>query len=353
MRTALANLGCLILLILFLPLFIIFVGPLLVLTALRGRQPVGPIILNTSRYGPVGRIGAFMLGLALWLLIWSGLAWIVVNGLLPSSTVAVLPLPPTATASVNLPTPLTEHLIPTSPEVGAEGLETGSQDQTPTPLAHFPTATSPVLSPTPTPGSTPTILIATPALAPSVASTPTLTKTPTITDTPEPAPPPDSDRSTASDQLEISESKVLTAPLTIAEKQAAIAVVEEGNFLLREAISLANQENIQKLEAVWRGRAFTKAQDFATEIYEKYRKPFDVQFEYVISPTVSSQSTPDQIVVVSQETWIYEGPNETEQEAFEFTYTLNKEDERWVINQYSYLNLPAPVSTSTPASSEP
>jgi hypothetical protein len=345
MRTALANLGCLILLILFLPLFIIFIGPLLVLTALRGRQPVGPIILNTSRYGPVGRIGAFMLGLALWILIWSGLAWIVVNGLLPSSTVAVLPLPPSATASVNLPTPLTKHLIPTSEEVATKELDAvGSQDETPTPLPSPFTATPIPSSPTSTPGSTPTILIATP---------PPLTKPPTITDTPEAVPTLDSERSTPSDQLGISESKVLTFPLTIAEKQAAIAVIEEGNLLFREAISLANQENIQKLETVWRGRAFTKAQDFAIEIYERYKKPFDVQFEYIIPPTISSQSTSDQIIVVSQETWIYEGATKTEQEAFEFTYTLNKEDERWVINQYSYLNLSAPVPTSTPASSEP
>jgi hypothetical protein len=352
MRTALANFGCLILLILFLPLFIIFIGPLLVLAALRGRQPVGPIILNTSRYGPVGRIGAFMLGLALWILVWSGLAWIVVNGLLPSSTVAVLPLPPLATASVNIPTPLTEHFISPSPEVGIEGLDTGPEDETPTPLPPPFTATPIPLSPMPTPGSTPTILIATLPLTSLVDSTPPLTKTPIITDTPEPVPPLNSDRSTASDQLGISESEVLTAPLTIAEQQAAIAVVEEGNLLLREAISLANQENIQKLESVWRGRAFAKAQNFAIEIYERYKKPFDVQFEYVISPTVSSQSALGQIIAVSQETWIYEGPTKVEREAFEFTYTLNKEDGRWVITQYSYLNLPMPVPTATPGSSE-
>lgn len=185
MRTALANLGCLILLILFLPLFIIFIGPLLVLAALRGRQPVGPIILNTSRYGPVGRIGAFMLGLALWILIWSGLAWIVVNGLLPSSTVAVLPVPPSATATVGIPTPLTEHLVPTSEEIGIEGLDTGSQDETPTPQPPSPTATPQILSPTSTPGSTPTILIATPTLTSLVDITPPLTRSPIITDTPE------------------------------------------------------------------------------------------------------------------------------------------------------------------------
>jgi hypothetical protein len=351
MRTALANLSCLILLILFLPLFVIFIGPLLVLAALRGRQPVGPIILNTLRYGIVGRVGAFMLGLAIWILVWSGLTWVVINGLLPSSTVAVLPFPTSTTASVNIPTPLTERLPSPSPGVGTEGFDTGPQGETPTPLPPTFTVTPTLLSSTSTPGSIATVSVATSIFTPLVDSTPPLTKTP-ITGTPEPTPSPVSDRSADSEQFEISETDVLTSPLTRAEEQAVIAAVEEGNLLLREAISLANQENIQKLETVWRGRALTKAQDFVVDIYGRYIKPFDVQFEYVISPTLSNQSTQGQVIVVSQETWIYEGPTKAEREAFEFTYTLNKEDGRWVITQYGYRNLPTPVPTATPGSSE-
>jgi hypothetical protein len=335
MRTVLVNFGCLILSILFLPLFFIFIGPLLVLAALRGRQPVGPIIFNTSRYGLAGRIGALMLGLAIWILVWSGLAWVVVNGLLPASTVAEGPsITPSAVVSVSLPTPPAESQTATPPRPSS------TFTVTPTPLP-----------PTPTPSSTPTNLIATASPTPtSDDSTPIITETPLV-NTPQLTIPIISDQSTASDQLALATREALTSTLTLADRQAVINTVEEGNLLLREAISLANQENIQKLETVWQGQALTKAQNFVTDLYGRYIKPFEVQFEYIVSPTISSQSTGDQVIVVSQEAWFYRGPTEVNQETFEFTYTLDKEEERWVITRYSYLNLPTPVPTVTPDNS--
>jgi len=53
---AMRNLGCLVVGILLLPIFLIVIGPLLVVAAVRGRQSVGPITLNSSQYGPAGRI---------------------------------------------------------------------------------------------------------------------------------------------------------------------------------------------------------------------------------------------------------------------------------------------------------
>ena len=73
----LADFGRLVLLILLLPLILILIGPLLILAAIRGHQPLGPITLDTARYKPVARTGAFILGLLLWLLVWGGLAWCV------------------------------------------------------------------------------------------------------------------------------------------------------------------------------------------------------------------------------------------------------------------------------------
>ena len=106
---AMRNLGCLVVAILLLPIFLIIIGPLLVLAAVRGRQSVGPIMLNSSQYGAAGRIGALMLGLGLWLLIWGGLVWVIVNGLLPSST------PTVAVATPTLAPPLAASMPRVSP----------------------------------------------------------------------------------------------------------------------------------------------------------------------------------------------------------------------------------------------
>jgi hypothetical protein len=184
--------------------------------------------------------------------------------------------------------------------------------------------------------------------------TPTLNLTPSLTITPpvntestvEPTP----NQPVSLNEADIDESGVLTAPFSLADQQDVIATVKESNLLLREAISLANQENVEKLEKVWQGRALDKAQNFVSDLYGRYVKPFEVEFEYITLPIVSSQSTLNQAIVVSQEAWIYQGRSGTHREVFEFTYTLNKENGRWVIAQYSYRNLftPTLVPTATP-----
>lgn len=329
MRTVLGNCGCLILSILLLPLFLILIGPLLMLAALRGRQPIGPIMLNTSRYGLLGRTGAFLLGLAIWILVWSGLVWVVINGLLPASTVTYVPAD---TPAVVIPT---DTLSPS----------TESQEETPIlPSSTFTAVPTPL--PTATPTNTPTTEVVI-SPTPVLTATPPLNETPTMT--PEPTTSPESDQSSDAGDTQITSTGSLTAPLTLTDRQEAIAAVEEGNLLLREAISLANEENVRQLEKMWQGKALDKAQNFVTDLYGRYAKPFDVRFEYIISPTISSESTLKQAIIVSQESWAYQGRTGVDTEAFEFTYTLSKETGRWIITRYYYLNLttPTPIPTNT------
>ena len=102
----LADLVRLILLILFLPIVLIFIGPLLILAVLRGCQPMGPITLDTSRYSTVGRVGALALGILLWLVVWGGLAWFVLYAFSPLNVIT--------SASRTVPTPVTPQATPTS-----------------------------------------------------------------------------------------------------------------------------------------------------------------------------------------------------------------------------------------------
>jgi hypothetical protein len=325
MRGILTSLGCLILLILFLPIIAIVIGPLLVLAALRGHQPAGPITLNTERYGPAGRMGGLMLGLAVWILVWGGLAWLAIAGGLIEQAMATIS-PPNVTAPVT-------NSVPTSPTI----------------------------PPTLTPPATDR-----PVLLPSATATPVTTSTvPTMTDTATPIPtatatqpaddlPATNTPMSLPEAEQVAEATITVIPaapaptLTIADRQTAIAVVEEGNILLREATALANEENIQSLQTVWQGLGLTVATDFATKLYERYAKPFDVEFEYITLPKVEEQSSPDEVIVTSRERWSYVGPTKRDEEAFEFSYTLNRQDGRWVITRYTYRNLPFPTPTTIP-----
>ena len=125
-----------------------------------------------------------------------------------------------------------------------------------------------------------------------------------------------------------------------------IAAVEAGNDLLHDAIIEATEENLQKMEIVWQGKALTTARAFATNIYDRYAKPLNVEFEYLSPPTIDSQLPGNRLVVTSSERWTYGGPTKTDyQEAFKFIYTLTRRNGQWVITEYSFLNLPLPTPT--------
>ncbi len=327
-----ADLVRLIILILFLPLIIIFIGPLLVLAVFRGRQRMGPITLSSTHYNWVGRIGIFMLGLAIWLLVWSGLAWLVVSA--TSLVPVMVQIPPTEAAVIELVVEPTMMLTPSPSVVPA------TSTQTPTPAPPTPTFTP---SPTPTLGP----------IVPAAQVTPTATPTPVPTSTPGPTftPTPLFNEILATNTpnavlTATGTRPILRATFTPAERQAAIDTLEEANVLLRNAIGQANEENIEKLGEIWRGQGLVKTIDFASELYERYAKPFTVSFEYMTPPRISEEAAAGELVVTSREQWRYGGPTMVNEEAFEFIYTLSPEDGRWVITKYSYRNLPLPTPTA-------
>jgi hypothetical protein len=351
----LADLVRLILLILFLPIILLFIGPLLILAVLRGYQPLGPITLDTSRYGAAGRTGALVLGIVLWLVVWGGLAWFVLYAFSPPDTISSVPTPlPTSTPSQDTPTftpiPPTPTLVtlveltalPATATPAAE-LNTPTAAPTPTPVAPVATV-APTISPSPTSGAT-----STPALTPTPPpDTPTITPSAIATRTTTPV-------EVEENQATATVTILPQATLSLAERESVVEVVKEGNILLQEAISQAEDENLQSLETIWRNLAFQVAQRFATEIYEQYSKPVVVEFEYLELPTVDRQSTYDEVTVTSRERWAYGGPTKIDrEEVFDFIYILTREDDDWIISRYTYRNVslsaPAPSPTKTPTS---
>ena len=127
-----------------------------------------------------------------------------------------------------------------------------------------------------------------------------------------------------------------------------LEAVTEANQRLQETIVSNSEENLEGLSQLWQDKAFSIV-DFATETSERFQKPFDVSFEYILPPRVDEQSFSDQVVVIARERWRYGRGTSGKEEAFEFTYTLEFRDGQWVIVQYIYRNLPK-TPTVTPTS---
>lgn len=312
-----------------LPLGLLFIGPLLTLAALRGVQQVGPLILNPSQQGVGGRIRALILGLLLWLAVWGGLAVLLgraglpaigsvssltlQTGVAPTLPVASPPPSPTRTPSAS-PMPQATS-TPTRPE--REETPPASPSLTPSPMPPTRTPTSPTATTKP--------------LSPSPAPSPTATPTPL------PAP---------------------IATLSPEETSKAISTVESANELLRAAVIEPSIGNLAELENLWRGEALAKAQAFAQDLYQRYLRPLEVTFTYILPPVALEGTSSDSAIVISSESWTYTGPRASYRESFEFTYTLSRQDEGWVITEYGYRNVPSslppgegiptPISTPVP-----
>jgi hypothetical protein len=299
------------LVVVILPLTLLFIGPLLMLAAVRGVQRVGPIILNPSQRGTGGRIRALLLGMFLWLAVWGGLAL----------TLSRVELPAIGGVSSSA---LESGVTPTLPPVFPTATPTPVPPVTPQ-VVTAPTPTRPekseLLSPTPSPiPPTPTPLSPTATAQPA---SPTLTPPATATFTPSPAP---------------------IATLSPEQTSEAIAAVEAANELLRAAVIQPSIGNLAGLETMWRGEALAKAQAFAQDLSRRYLRPLEVTFVYLLPPAVHAGTSSDTAIVISTETWTYTGPHASRRESFEFTYTLSRQDEGWVITHYGYLNAPAELS---------
>lgn len=303
-----------------LPLSLLLIGPLLMLSALRGRQQVGPITLNPGRRGVGGRARAFLLGLFVLLLVWGGLAL----------AFSQLRLPTIHALSSGM---LQADNTPTVPAVIVMATATPLPTFTPQPTVTYtpterPTEEVPTSLPSPPPSpipptSTPVLSTATSTLVPPSPTIPP-TPTPSLTLTPPPAAtftPPSTPIATLS-------------PKQISE---ALATVETANELLRVAVVEPSIGNLAALETFWQGESLAKAQAFAQDLYQRYLGPLEVDLTYILPPRVVGQgSPPGTAFVFSVEQWSYTGSRSSHSETFDFAYTLNWRDEGWVITDYAY-----------------
>ena len=292
----------LVLIVAVLPLVLLLSGPSLVLAALRGRQRVGPIVLNPGQRGRFGRVWACLLGLLLWLAVWGGVTLLLGRTLRPATvayvspptpvTVSPAPETPTAVAPATLPPSSTPLPSPTRAAEPTHALE----EATPTAIVAPPTATAPA-SPSP------------------------------LLPTPTPLPVPTPAQTSQPDQATL-----------------AIAAVEAANEQLRMAVIQPSEENLVALERHWKERSLDKAKAFATSLHQAVGAPMDVSYVYLIPPTTGSQQlTSGALFVNATEVWTYSGSRDSFTETYEFFYTLAQHDDRWVIIDYVYRN--GPLST--------
>lgn len=326
------------------PLVVLLIGPILVWAALRGAQQVGPIIVNPGRQGNVGRLLALVLGLLLWVLVWGGIFLL----LAPFGRPAAPPGSESAGGTVQLvvsqtvefdqtsgAATLTSQPATSSPHTDDDNLSASTEnDQTaeavgPTqvldPEVESPTAPtqsdpSPVpLVETVTPSSMPpTLTPPAPVLAPSATAVPPA-PSPTSTAFPSPMP-----TGTLSPQL----------------ASEAMSSVETANEILRRAVADPSADNLFALEKVWKGNALIKAQEFAKGPTHMVGRPITVSYVYRVPPSVSQGppgSPPDTLLASSIEIWTYSGPDGNHSEEFRFVYTLEKQDQGWVIMDYAFL----------------
>jgi hypothetical protein len=130
----------------------------------------------------------------------------------------------------------------------------------------------------------------------------------------------------------------------------AIAAVEAANELLRQAAMEPSLGNLAALEAAWQDRALARAQAFAQDLSQQYRRALEISFVYLGTPTAQEGDTPGTAIVTSTEVWTYTTSLSSRSEAFDFIYTLERRDAAWVITNYTYRNAPnalppAPVET--------
>lgn len=316
------------LVVIVLPLALLLGGPLLTLAALLGRQKVGPIILSPGRRGAAGRLGALLLGLLVWLIVWGGLAALLSGVVLP--TIRNSSFSASAfQANVTPTTPAIPATLTPTPLPSATILPPATFTPTPPPQAETPTPSpSPVASPSPSPSPLPPTPTPLPATATPVPPTPTVQ--PSATFTPPPA-------------------ATLTPPVTPLatllpeQEMETITTVEAANELLRAAVVEPSIGNLAALETLWREEALAKAQAFAQELSQRYLRPPRVTFVYLAPPTVRMGNLPDTALVISTEAWTYTGLRSEHSESFEFTYTLRQEATGWVVTDYAYRNSPIAV----------
>ena len=127
-----------------------------------------------------------------------------------------------------------------------------------------------------------------------------------------------------------------------------ITTLTDGNEALRQTIESPTEENLQELEALWADNALRKVEAFALDTNERYNsRPFTVQLDYIRSPSIQSQISTRQVLISTRERWTYSGPTTSNEEAFDFIYTLSRRGDNWIITNFTFRNLATPTPTST------
>jgi len=139
-----------------------------------------------------------------------------------------------------------------------------------------------------------------------------------------------------------------TGTLTPANRRAALAAVDEANQLLRDAIAQATDANVENLGKIWQGKALDVIERFAIRLNDRYARPLDVSFEYVLPPEIGDESRADEVIVSTREKWAYGSSAKATQEILEFDYTLSLQNDGWVITRYTYRNVTPRSATATP-----
>jgi hypothetical protein len=308
----LGDLFRLLLLVVLLPLFIFFSGPLLVAAAILKKLSVfGLLQLEPGRRHRWGRLGAFIIGMVVWALVWTGAAWLWLDN--RSTIFALAGVAQTPVAQTGLPSATPTMVLDSSD-----------------PLDPTPTATLVVATSTPTPSPTPTPIIlpsATPT--PSPPPSPTATHPPTVAPTPTPISP--------------TPTPTLVVPLvTLAptdEPQVLEVLVEANNLFIRAA-EAPLPDNLAALEMVWQAEALEKIQAFVGRINRKYQPPLQVSYRTIGKPEVSLEANTSNLSVQARELWIFEDAVGKKESLNDYTYTLQEQDNRWVIVAYDFEVLP-------------
>jgi len=382
-------------LLLVIPPGLLLIGPLLLVTACRGTQHFGPLVLDVRRSGWRGRLTSGLIGITLWVAVWGGLVWLLwpvatslnshyyasegLSGMvtllprfgsnesaqriaatpflmLASATASPMVLPATPIASAILahtapPSPVESGIsaaVPTfvpsitlAPTVRANAVLTSTMESslakgatmTPTrpSAATFTPAPSPTPTVTPTEPPTPTPTM-TSTETPTLTATPTMIPSPTPSHTPTPSPSPTA-------------SPTVTATPTADQARQAIAAVERANEALRLALELPTQERLDVLSEYWKDRSFPNVRTFVFSIIKLVGRPVRrVSYVYLIPPLATYDRSNGMAYVDAIEIWTYEGSAVTYTERFAFHYALARREAGWVIVDYTYRNAPTASS---------
>lgn len=303
----------LLLLLVFLPLILLLVGPFLVAAALFKRMPFfGIVRLEPGKHHRRGRLWVFVIGLLVWGLTWGASAFFLLPQI-PASTPALAALTNraatiTPTVQIDLPsaTPTATILPPTEAPAA-----------TPTPIlliTFTPTLQPPTASPTTTP-----VLI------------PTHTATLVLSPTPTPA-------------MTLTPTPMVSASITSAQETALLQSLVRANNLLVSVIENPGTDDSTRLEALWQDEALKSIIDFTRTIDRKYQLPLQVSYSTVGIPLVEVDSTGETVSIESREHWIFEDTQEKREVLNAYNYVLRQKEGRWVIISYRFEFIPFTVT---------